>query len=236
MNAINSKTYQQWRDKCQAFFTSEYRSPDLDKTENLIDGFSVNFQTFHAEINECNLFLSENTLFDQAGKAIYTWRNLDTGGEFATMFLHSNGKHYLVFRIDLYGYGVLELESGKVLNYVPAEAYPEDYIPTETYPDDSEGFQETFIWTEVAYDPESNLLAVSGCFWAWPYSVIIVDFSDPLSVQPVDCWLDTRDIIDPEYTNYDHTELVGWANGVLRLSVDGREICLTVEELKEKIK
>lgn len=157
--------------------------------------------------------------------AIFTWRNLDTGGEFATMFPHSNGKHYLVFRVDLYGYGVLELESGKVLNYVPAEAYPGD----------SEGFQETFIWTEVAYDPESNLLAVSGCYWAAPYSVIIVDFSDPLAEQSTDRWLDVCTIIDPKFTGID---LVDWQNSVLCLKVNEQpsEVFLTAEELKKKMK
>lgn len=225
MNAIKNKTYQEWCTKCQVLFTSEHRTPNMDKIQNLIDGFSVSFQTFHGEINECNLFVSENTLLDQAGKVIYKWRNLDTGGQFATMFLHSNGRRYLVFRVDLYGYGVLELESGKELNYIPAEAYPED----------SEKFNETFIWTDVTYDPESDLLAVSGCYWACPNSAIIVDFSEPLSAQPADCWLDIRDIVDSEYTNYDHIDVLGWKNGVLSLCVDGHEVCLTGKDLKEKI-
>lgn len=225
MSEIYNKAYQEWRDKCQFLFTEEYRTPNLDKTEKLIDGFSVNFQTFHGEINECNIFVSENTLFDQAGKAIFTWRNLDTGGQFATMFLHSNGKHYLVFRIDLYGYGVLELESGKELYYIPAEAYPEE----------SEEFDETFIWTDVNYDIESNLLAASGCYWACPYSVVIVDFSDPLAEQSTDRWLDVCTIIDPKFTGID---LVGWQNSVLCLKVNEQpnEIFLTTEELKKKMK
>lgn len=38
------------------------------------------------------------------------WRNLDTDAKFCSMFRHRGGNHYLIFRTELYGYSVLEME------------------------------------------------------------------------------------------------------------------------------
>ena len=228
MNAVNSKPYQEWHAKCQTLFKPEYRFPSWDRTEKLADGFSVRFQVYHGEIDGRNLlYVSENTLFDKEDKAVFTWRNLDVDGEFASLLCHANGRHYLVFRIDLYGYGVVELESGRELHYIPAAAYPEE----------GETFRETFIWTGADYDPQSSLLAVDGCYWACPASTMVLDFSDPLAEQPAERWFDVRDIIDPDYDIYEDIELVSWENGVLCLRGDGEAnaIRLTAKELKEHV-
>ena len=92
--------------------------------------------------------------------------------------LHLNGsesgKHYLIFRTELYGYSVLEVESGQELHYVPACVYPEAGRKAE----------EVFIWTSADYDLGSDLLAVTGCIWACPCSTIVLDFSSPLQPHP----------------------------------------------------
>ena len=54
------------------------------------------------------------------------------------------------------------------------------YLPACVWPDKQEEFQESFIWTDAVYDRESGLLAVTGCFWACPNDVMILDFEDPL--------------------------------------------------------
>ena len=56
---------------------------------------------------------SESELLDNEGKVRYAWRNLDTDGEFCSLFRHRNGKHYLISRTELYGYSILEMESGQ---------------------------------------------------------------------------------------------------------------------------
>ena len=76
------------------------------------------------------------------------------------MFCHSNGKHYLVFRIELYGYSILEVETRKEMHYVPTCVHPEE----------GEYVEEVFIWTSADYDSGSNLLAVTGCIWAVSYT------------------------------------------------------------------
>lgn len=212
---------------CLSLFTSEHWSPNLDHTEELSDGFSVRFQAFSGEIGRFRLHMSENTLFDKDGKVLFLWRNTDDEGEFASLIHHTNGKHYLVFRFHLYGYGVLELESEQDIRYLPLQSFPTE----------RENFEETFIWTAVNYDSQSNLLAVFGCYWACPFSTMILDFSNPLIEQPTERWLDVRSIIDPDYEIYDDIDFAGWENGVLCLKGEGEphEIRLTVEQLREAL-
>ena len=172
---------------CLSLFSPEHRNTELNHTKELSDSFSVRFQGFSGEIGNHHLQMSEGVLFDPEGQERFFWRNTDDDGEFAALIHHANGEHYLVFRFDLYGYGMLDLESLQDMRYIPAQSFP----PVR------EDFKETFIWTDVHYDPESNLLAVSGCYWACPYSVAVLDFSDPMTAQPVARWLDVRSIIDP---------------------------------------
>ena len=211
---------------CLSLLTQEHRCPDFDHTEEMSDGFSVRFQNFKAEIGKLHLQMSENTLFDKDGRECFFWRNLDDDGEFASLIRHADGKRYLVFRFDLYGYGVLELESLRDIRYFPSPSFPID----------REDFKETFIWTGVDYDSHSNLLAVSGCYWACPYSVIVLDFSDPMTEQPVERWLDIRSIIDPYYEIYDDIIFDRWENGVLCLKGEGKpnDIRLTAKQIKKK--
>lgn len=226
MNTIYSEEYKKWHARCQKIFIEKYRRPDFDSTIKLINDYYVISQSFGGEIGRYTIYANKSTLYNREGKEIFTWHNLNSDGDFATLFLHSNGKHYLVFRIDLYGYGVLELESGKELYYMPSEAYP----------DNDEDIEETFIWTGANYDPNSDLLAVDGCYWACPASTIIVDFTNPLVMQPHNRWFDVRDIIDPE-RNYSHIEPIGWQNGMLILQIEDQEdnVCLSAKELKDKM-
>ena len=212
---------------CLSLFTPEHRFPELEHTEELADGFSTRFQAFNGEIGRFHLHMSENTLLGKDGKVLFLWRDTDDEGEFASLIHHANGKHYLVFRFNLYGYGVLELESEQDMRYLPLQSFPAE----------RENLEETFIWTGVNYDPRSNLLAVSGCYWACPFSTIVLDFTNPLIEQPTENWLDVRSIIDPGYEIYDDIDFVSWENGELRLKGEGepREIRLTVEQLREAL-
>lgn len=225
MNAVYSKQYKTWKEKCSVLFVPEHRLPSLDRTIELADGFSVCFQFYTGEIDGLHLHASENKLLDREGQVCYTWRNLNNDCEFASLFQHRNGQHYLLFRIDLYGYGVYELESKAEFHYIPSEAYPEE----------GEKFQETFIWTSADYDAQSNLLAVCGCFWACPLSVIILDFSNPLREQPVEQWFDMTSLLDPDYELYDGIEFDRWEKGELCLRGDNL-LTNETEELRLSLK
>ena len=77
---------------------------------------------------------------------------------------HQNGKQYLLFRTELYGYSVLNLKTLEVHHYIPSGSITGE---------------ESFIWCEAVYCNKNNLLYVSGCYWACPYSTLVVDFSHP---------------------------------------------------------
>lgn len=208
MNAAETAVYKEWQEKCAPIFQAQFRDPDYDRTEELIEGYTVISRAYQGQVEEYRILASENELRDDQGRVVYTWRNLDIDGTFCELFRHANGSHYLVFRRDLYGYSVYEVESGREMHYIPSQAYPED----------KQVFQETFIWTDAHYDPQSNLLAAGGCFWAAPSSVVVLDFTDPLREQPTETWLDIRKIVDPEWEVYEEMDFAGWETGELILS------------------
>lgn len=107
-------------------FAPENRSPQQDEQFPLTDGYGYSIRSkayrYDGDLHLCG---SESELLDNEGKVRYAWRNLDTDGEFCFLFRHRNGKHYLIFRTELYGYSVLEVEIGQEMHYVPACVHPE---------------------------------------------------------------------------------------------------------------
>ena len=229
MNIAYTEKYQAWRAEYDPLFTQENRCPQFDEISKFADGFSVRTKAYCCEGMQ-RLTGSDNELLNGQGQVQYTWRNLDIGGEFCSLFRHRNGNHYLVFRTELYGYSVYEVESGKELHYVPSQVHQKE----------EQTLEEVFIWTSADYDPRSDLLAVTGCMWAYPYSTIILNFSEPLQEQPVEQWLDVREILDPEYTIYLDFEFARWENNALILRSDKEEaqkeeIYLSVKSIKNAL-
>lgn len=212
-------------------FQPQFRQPHYDRTVELAEGFTASSRVYEGLVENFRILASENELRD-GSRVIYTWRNLNIDGAFCYLFRHANGSHYLVFRRGLYGYSVYEVESGREMHYIPSQAYPGD----------GEKFQETFIWTDAHYDPQSSLLAVDGCFWAAPSSVIVLDFADPLREQPAETWFDAHEIVDSEWETYEDFNFDGWRleELVLRAShVENKKyesISLSVAQLRERLR
>ena len=229
-NIAHEKRYRDWWAQYNAMFAPENRSPQQDEQFPLTDGYSVRSKayTYDGDLHLCG---SESELLDNEGKVRYTWRNLDTDGEFCSLFRHRNGKHYLIFRTELYGYSVLVVESGQEMHYVPACVHPEEGQKAE----------EVFIWTGADYDPGTDLLAVTGCIWACPYSTIVLDFSCPLQPHPPERWLDLRRIVDPDDTQFNDIEFIRWEDGLLFLlgsdaeDDQWKEVRASVEQLQIKL-
>lgn len=229
-NIAYEKRYQDWRSQYDTLFAPENRFPQQDEQFPLADGYSVRSKAY---FHDGDLYLngSENELLDKEGKVRYAWRNLDMDGEFCSLFRHRSGNHYLIFRTELYGYSVLEVESGQEMHYVPACVHPTE----------GQRAEEVFIWTSADYDSGTDLLAVTGCIWACPYSTIVLDFSRPLRPQPPERWLDLRRIVDPDDTRFDDIEFVRWTEDrlILRGSnvEDGqwREIAIQLEQIEQSL-
>ena len=61
------------------------------------------------------------------------------------------------------------------------------------------------------------MLAVEGCYWACPFGLHLVDFSEPMRESK---WVDVIDLLDGDYDNYDGAEFVRWDGGALVLKAD----------------
>ena len=91
------------------------------------------------------------------------------------------------------------------------------YFPSCVHPEEGQEVEEVFIWTSADYDPGTDLLAVTGCIWACPYSTIVLAFSCPFQPQPPERWLNLRHIVDPDDTRFDDIDFVRWDNDSLLL-------------------
>ena len=116
----------------------------------------------------------------QNGELLFEWKHTDGASRMAKIVHHSSGNDYLVFDEALYGYSVLDLKSLDCMHYLPAESYGES----------PEAFEETFIWCDCYYQPQTDLLAVEGCYWAGLYDVIVLDFSHPMIAVETRQWFD----------------------------------------------
>lgn len=198
MNVYHAPEYQAYRREFDMFFCGDHRGPGPRKEKKLTGGYSLRSDCYRTMAAAPRL--SRHSLLDSQGGTVYTWDDLNDDGEFADLISHANGKHYLVFREDLYGYSVLEVETGRTMHYIPEKSWPLDGRQGE----------ETFIWTNVAYDAATNLLAVWGCYWACPNSMVFLDFSDPLSEQDCGCWVEMHEIMDPDYDLFDDIDMINW--------------------------
>lgn len=97
-NIAHEKRYRDWWAQYDGMFAPENRSPQQDEQFLLMDGYSIRSKAY---LYDGDLHLCE--LLDNEGKMRYAWRNLDTDGEFCSLFRHRNGKHYLISRKELYG-------------------------------------------------------------------------------------------------------------------------------------
>ena len=196
MNVYHTPQYQSFRREHAFLFSEDCLCQRPGKEPELPQGWTVRTSRYQGGV--CRA--ARHQLLDSGGQVVYTWDNINDDGEFYQLLPHVNGNHYLVFREDLYGYSVLEVETGRTMHYIPEKSWPLDGRQGE----------ETFIWTNVAYDAATNLLAVWGCYWACPNSMVFLDFSDPLSEQDCGCWVEMHEIMDPDYDLFDDIDMINW--------------------------
>ncbi len=196
MNVYHTHQYQKFRQEHAFLFSEDCLCQRPGKENKLPQGWTVRTSRYQGGV--CRA--ARHQLLDSGGQVVYTWDNINDDGEFYQLLPHANGNHYLVFREDLYGYSVLEVETGRTMHYIPEKSWPLDGRQGE----------ETFIWTNVAYDAATDLLAVWGCYWACPNSMVFLDFSDPLSEQDCGCWVEMHEIMDPDYDLFDDIDMINW--------------------------
>lgn len=176
---------------------------------DLPDGYSLEINGYEdVEDNVFKAFLAKCIL--RCGQEIvYEYESLyNHVRPFMEFIEHSNGHRYYPFHIDLYGISYLEMDTGKVYNYVP-QGYDNDW---------GSFYGESFIITDVHYDANTDLIAYGGCYWAAPSEVMVGDFSDPLNFNPR--LFNVHELIDPEYEEIDDVDFVRWEEGELVVKAD----------------
>ena len=221
MNYYGTEKYNERMKMLDESIFSRIMFDEPEREKELESGYLVRYYYYADEENckpgyapvdgeICRLFKDDNLIFE--------WKNTDGHSRMASIIHHADGYTYFVFDEDLYGYSVLNLDSLQCMHFIPAESYG-------TYPDE---FKETFIWCDCFYNPENNLLAVDGCFWACPGDVIVLDFKDPMTAVEPNDWhsiyrkyrCDDPDLDDIEFDSWDSDTLVCKAIGVKPDAID----------------
>lgn len=209
-NAVNSAQYQARIKQAEALF--EEQNFTQRQTINLDSGYEIVKDAYGP--STASFGGGEYTLFDTRKTQIKTWRCIDDRAEFFSLIRHANGKFYLVFRQDLYGYSVLELDRGRIMRFVP-DAWALG--------------KESFIFSGVHYLRGWDALAVDGCYWAAPNGVHLVSFAEPMSEEQR--YVDVLDCIRGGYDIYEQADFAGFEGNELSLK------CFRADALRyEKVK
>jgi hypothetical protein len=115
-NVAYTSEYQNSRNKLDYIFCEKY----LTDTEiiELSQEYSVkisNYEDSSGEVVPYRALCSAAFLLDKNSEIAYSIRNINNDGAFYNLIKHRNGNNYLVFRIDLYGYSVLDLCTMKII-------------------------------------------------------------------------------------------------------------------------
>ena len=213
MNYYGTKEYKSYMEEFERRIFSKIQFDDYERIKELGEGYSVKYYYYADEENRkpghaaldgqiCRLYKNDELVFE--------WKNTDGNSRVADLIHHSDGNTYFIFDEDLYGYSVLNLGDLQCMHYIPAQSYGK-------YPEE---FEETFLWCKCYYNPENNLLAVDGCYWACPYSLIVLDFSHPMTAVEAEDWVDVfqycgdhPDLDDIDFVRWEGNDLVCKAMG-----------------------
>ena len=215
-NAVNSAQYQARIKQAEALF--EEQNFTQRQTINLGGGYeivkdayrlgAVNFSGGKYTLFGAPQIISWRCIDDGNGscvahlksRAIISWRCIDDRAEFFSLIRHADGKFYLVFRQDLYGYSVLDLASAQIMRFVP-DAWLDG--------------KESFIWDGVHYLRGWDALAVDGCYWGAPNDVHLVSFAEPMSEEQR--YADVLDCMQGGYDIYEQADFAGFEDNELSL-------------------
>ena len=193
-NAVNSAQYQARIKQAETLF--EGRNFTRCQTINLSGGYEIVKDAYR--LGAVNFSGGKYTLF--GAPQIISWRCIDDRAEFFSLIRHANGKFYLVFRQDLYGYSVLELDRGRIMRFVP---------------DVWMLGKESFIWGGVHYLRGWDALAVDDCYWGAPNDVHLVSFAEPMSEEQR--YADVLDCMQGGYDIYEQADFAGFEGNELSL-------------------
>lgn len=207
-NIYKTKEFDAWADQFSYAESPEYfRS---ESTITLPDGYSLLCREYrHSTEHTVHAYFNRYS-FQKDGKCLYGYTSIDGHLQnFKEWIHHSNGHRYYPFHISLYGISYLDIDTLDVFHYIP-RGYDNDYGAPNG---------ESFIITDIHYDPHSDLIAYGGCYWAGTNDVMVGIFKDPMQFDPHLC--SVHKILDPEYEELDDIDFDRWDDGLL-VKADGK--------------
>ncbi len=185
-----------------------------------LDEFTLNLKKYADK----NIRLEVGELMGNGLRYRYRSTSYSNPHTFFDIIRHSDGRRYFPFHIDLYGISYLDVDSGRVYHYIP-----------EGYEHDAEwDIGESFIVTDVHYDPRTNLIAYGGCVWAGPSDVMVGDFSEPLNFDPY--LVSANGFIDPEYEECWDINFVRFEeNGIVVRNNQRTEFLVGFDKIKSRL-
>lgn len=148
---------------------------DYYKDENLVDGSQEEFwspsrkyklETSNYRTEEGRGDISLGKVYSSDNELLFEVKRNYSAFPYCFIEGHPNGNDYMVCGEDYQGQTVLELNSGKRVDYLPKGK--------------KEGVG--FCWANVIPSQEKDVLAVEGCYWGSPYEQWFVDFSEPMKL------------------------------------------------------
>lgn len=219
--------YPEWQKHLGKYDYVESAEYFVDEEDiELPEGYSLNVKLYSDSDEHVRKAVLEVCELTKNGEHVFSYRcTYNHAGAFKEPVYHSNGHKYLPFQIDLYGISYLDLDSGEVYHYIP-EGYSHDI---DRY------YGESFIITDIHYDPQTDLVAYGGCYWAFPYEVMVGDLTEPLNYDPH--LISVREILDPENEECLDYDFVRFEDGKLIVkNDDNQEFSIDLAEIKAKIK
>lgn len=211
-NIYNTDEYNKWVAQNAYVEAEKYLTEEEEVT--LPDGYSV-FSRQYMDMQDYRVLacLVKYEL-RKDGKCIFEYASIDDHCQVFKEFIkHSNGHTYYPFHIDLYGLSLLDLDTMEVFHYIPKGKEHDNDAP----------YGESFIITDIHYDPGTNLVAYGGCYWACPYDVMVGDLSDPMNVDPHLTSIGKmihKESKEPDWHNID---FAGWNSDGVEVLIDDKE-------------
>ena len=171
MNAYGTEDYIKFHERGTADMNTAEDEREYD-IGNLKVAYKKYFCTRIIDGNECNLETTLTTFFLDGKKICeYTCNEY-----FMKPYPYKyGGKRFVLFKKDLYGYTILNLETLEEYNYFPSDVL---------YPD-NKNFGEAFIITDAIIF--KDILIFEGCYWGGPYEYWLLSLKDyktyPLSIE-----------------------------------------------------
>jgi len=154
--------YLQWRKEIERFFAPKNKLLDSRQVELSPSGnFQIEIHRYSTDPTSWNY--SRGIITQVADGKIIADVKRNYGHFWYAWVTHPNGKEYLLCGEDYQGQSLVNLTTGTYQIYFPESGYK----------------GAGFCWAAVYPSPDSLMLAVDGCYWAYPYDLVFYDFHEP---------------------------------------------------------